>query len=122
MHKISTSVTFDKCNDLIMMKVRGIASAKDVVESYQRAHCYANKHKSKNILVDVSELEHRFAAIDIINIMPKVAHYIGDMNIARVVGFEGYMHDLFLQKIKRFDVNAENFECFKSAREWLSRL
>ncbi|MEI5637521.1 MULTISPECIES: hypothetical protein [unclassified Pseudoalteromonas] len=122
MHKISTSVTFDKCNDLIMMKVRGIASAKDVVESYQRAHSYANKHKSKNILVDVSELEHRFAAIDIINIMPKVAHYIGDMNIARVVGFEGYMHDLFLQKIKRFDINAENFECFKSAREWLSRL
>ena len=122
MHKISTSVTFDECNDLIMMKIRGIANANDVVSAYEKANLYAKKHNSSKVLVDVSELEHRFAAIDIVNIMPKVAHNFGNLHIARVVGFEGYMHDLFLQKIKRFNISAENFECFKSAREWLSRL
>lgn len=102
-----------------MMTLRGIASAQDVVDVYQIANGYAKTHNSSKILVDVSELEHRFAAIDIVNIMPKIAHYLTDLHIARVVGFEGYMHDLFLLKAKRFNVRAENFECFKSAKQWL---
>ncbi|WP_440056694.1 hypothetical protein ACSLBF_17585 (plasmid) [Pseudoalteromonas sp. T1lg65] len=121
MNKLSTSITYDHLNDLIMMKVRGVANANDVIAAYEKANLYAKKHNSSRILLDVSELEHRFAAIDIVNLMPQVVHYIRDLSVARVVGIKGYMHDLFLQKVKRFDVNAENFECFKTAREWLSK-
>ncbi|KAF7764507.1 hypothetical protein PCIT_b0527 [Pseudoalteromonas citrea] len=119
MSTLSTSITYDETTSLVMMTLRGTASAQDVVDVYQIANGYAKTHNSSKILVDVSDLEHRFAAIDIVNIMPKVAHYLRDISIARVVGFEGYMHDLFLQKAKRFNVDAENFECFKSAKQWL---
>lgn len=119
MSTLSTSITYDETTSLVMMTLRGTASAQDVVDVYQIANGYAKTHNSSKILVDVSNLEHRFAAIDIVNIMPKIAHCLRDLSIARVVGFEGYMHDLFLQKAKRFNVNAENFECFKSAKQWL---
>ncbi|TMO61014.1 hypothetical protein CWC18_12380 [Pseudoalteromonas aurantia] len=119
MSTLSTSITYDETTSLVMMTLRGTASAQDVVDVYQIANGYAKTHNSSKVLVDVSNLEHRFAAIDIVNIMPKIAHYLRDLSIARVVGFEGYMHDLFLQKAKRFNVNAENFECFKSAKQWL---
>ncbi|KZN46190.1 hypothetical protein L1077_09160 [Pseudoalteromonas luteoviolacea] len=120
MSALSTSITFDQTTSLILMTVRGKAGAEDVVNAYKAAKVYSEQHGSKKVLVDVSELEHKFAAIDIVNVMPKVAHYLTNMQIARVVGFEGYMHDLFLQKVKRFGIHAENFECFKSAKEWLS--
>lgn len=119
MSTLSTSITYDETTSLVMMTLRGTASAQDVVDVYQIAYGYAKTHNSSKLLVDVSELEHRFAAIDIVNIMPKIAHHLRDISIARVVGFEGYMHDLFLQKAKRFNVQAENFECFKSAKQWL---
>ncbi|KZN39067.1 hypothetical protein [Pseudoalteromonas luteoviolacea] len=120
MSLLSTSITYDKSTSLIMMTVRGRAGVEDVLNAYKAVQKYAESHGSNKVLVDVSELEHRFAAIDIVNVMPKVAHYVSNMQIARVVGFEGYMHDLFLQKVKRFGIHAENFECFKSAKEWLS--
>jgi hypothetical protein len=119
MSTLSTSIAYDETTSLVMMTLRGSASAQDVVEVYQIANGYAKTHNSSKVLVDVSDLEHKFAAIDIVNIMPKIAHNLKDLSIARVVGFEGYMHDLFLQKAKRFNVDAENFECFKSAKQWL---
>ncbi|MCG7534040.1 hypothetical protein [Pseudoalteromonas sp. OOF1S-7] len=121
MSTLSTSITYDETTTLIMMTLRGKAGVDDVVNAYRAANNYASKHQSSKLLVDVSELEHRFAAIDVVNIMPKVAHHVKNMKIARVVGIEGFMHDLFLQKVQRFGINAENFECFKSAKEWLSK-
>ncbi|MCO7190502.1 hypothetical protein CWB99_00305 [Pseudoalteromonas rubra] len=121
MSTLSTSITYDETTTLIMMTLRGKAGVDDVVNAYKAANSYASKHQSSKLLVDVSELEHRFAAIDVVNVMPKVAHHVKNMKIARVVGIEGFMHDLFLQKVQRFGINAENFECFKSAKEWLSK-
>ncbi|NOU50116.1 hypothetical protein HG263_06125 [Pseudoalteromonas sp. JBTF-M23] len=122
MSTLSTSITYDDTTSLILMTLRGCISADDVVSVYRIANDYAKAHNSSKILIDLSEVEHRFAAIDIVDFMPKVAHYMRDFTIARVVGFEGYMHDLILQKAKRYNVNAENFECFKTAKQWLCNL
>jgi hypothetical protein len=120
MNQFSTSITYDETTHLVMMTLRGKISAQDVIGVYRIAHEYAKSHDCHKVLVDVVELEHQFAAIDIINIMPSVAHYLNGMLVARVVGFSGYMHDLFLQKAKRFDIKAENFDCFKQAKHWLT--
>ena len=120
MSTLSTSITYDESTSLVMMTLRGVVSAEDVIKTYQRANTYAMNYKSTKLLIDVTELEHDFAAIDIVSLMPKVAHALHNIKLARVVSFNGYMHDLFLQKAKRFGITVENFDCFKTAKNWLS--
>ena len=120
MSTLSTSITYDESTSLVMMTLRGVVSAEDVIKTYQRANTYAMNYKSSKLLIDVTELEHDFAAIDIVSLMPKVAHALHNIKLARVVSFNGYMHDLFLQKAKRFGITIENFDCFKTAKNWLS--
>ncbi len=120
MSTLSTSITYDESTSLVMMTLRGVVSAEDVIKTYQRANTYAMNYQSSKLLIDVTELEHDFAAIDIVALMPKVAHALHNIKLARVVSFNGYMHDLFLQKAKRFGITVENFECFKTAKIWLS--
>ncbi|MFC0119514.1 hypothetical protein [Pseudoalteromonas xiamenensis] len=122
MNQFSTSITYDETTKLVMMTLRGKISAQDVISVYKIANEYAKSHDCTKVLIDVIELEHQFAAIDIVNIMPSVAHYLNGLVVARVVGFKGFMHDLFLQKAKRFDVVAENFDCFKQAKQWLGSI
>ncbi|MFC3034787.1 hypothetical protein ACFOEE_19965 [Pseudoalteromonas fenneropenaei] len=119
MSQFSTSITYDETTALVMMTLRGKITAQDVISVYKIANEYAKTHNCSKVLLDVVELEHKFAAIDIVDIMPKVAHYLNGMTVARVVGFRGYMHDLFLQKAKRFNITAENFDCFNQAKRWL---
>ncbi|WKD25842.1 hypothetical protein NDQ71_18685 [Pseudoalteromonas sp. KG3] len=102
-----------------MMTLRGTASAQDVMNFYQIAQQYVSIYGSNKLLVDVSELTHKFPASDLLTIMPAVSNRLANCFIARVVSFDGFMHDLFLQKAKRFDLKAENFECFTSAKNWL---
>lgn len=120
MQTLSTSITYDESTSLVMMTLRGVVTADDVIKTYQRANRYAQNYKSSKLLIDVTELEHNFAAIDIVSLMPKVANALQNMKLARVVSFDGYMHDLFLQKAKRFGITVENFDCFKTAKHWLS--
>lgn len=51
--------------------------------------------------------------------MPLIATSLETCVVARIVSFDGFMHDLFVQKAKRFEINAENFECFHKAKLWL---
>ncbi|CCQ10978.1 hypothetical protein PALB_18520 [Pseudoalteromonas luteoviolacea B = ATCC 29581] len=120
MNQFSTSITYDETTRLVMMTLRGKISAQDVISVYRIAHEYAKSHRCDKVLIDVVELEHQFAAIDIVQIMPSIAHYLKGLSVARVVGFKGFMHDLFMQKAQRFDIDAQNFDCFKQAKQWLS--
>jgi|TARA_R110001606_G_scaffold56537_4_gene137068 hypothetical protein len=102
-----------------MMTLRGTASAQDVMNFYQIAQQYVSIYGSNKLLVDVSELTHKFPASELLTIMPAVSQWLASCFIARVVSFDGFMHDLFLQKAQRFDIKAENFDCFNSAKNWL---
>ncbi|WP_394188945.1 hypothetical protein [Pseudoalteromonas atlantica] len=119
MSNISTCITFDASSSLIMMTLRGNASAQDVINFYQIAQQHVAIYGSNKLLVDVSEVTHNFPASDLLNVMPVISNWLKHCVVARVVSFDGYMHDLFLQKAKRFDITAENFECFRSAKTWL---
>ncbi|MFK3861063.1 hypothetical protein [Pseudoalteromonas rhizosphaerae] len=119
MSNVSTCITYDASTSLIMMTLRGTASAQDVMNFYQIAQQYVSIYGSNKLLVDVSELTHKFPASDLLTIMPAVSKWLSSCFIARVVSFDGFMHDLFLQKAQRFDIKAENFDCFNSAKNWL---
>lgn len=119
MSNVSTCITFDASASLIMMTLRGKASAQDVINFYQIAQQYVAMYGSNKLLVDVSDLQHDFPASDLLNIMPTISTWLKDCVIARIVSFDGFMHDLFLQKAKRFDIEAENFDCFRTAKSWL---
>lgn len=121
MTTLSTSIAYDHSSSLILMTLRGSVCAQGVIETYKRAKEYSSNYESYKVLVDVTELKHDFAAIDLVTFMPQVAHALKDINLARVVSYDGYMHDLFLQKAKRFGVKVENFECFQTAKQWLSK-
>ncbi|AXV67171.1 hypothetical protein D0907_17775 (plasmid) [Pseudoalteromonas lipolytica] len=119
MTNVSTCITYDASTSLVMMTLRGMASAQDVINFYQIAHQYSLLYGSDKILVDVSELTHNFEPADLFTIMPVVANTLKRAVIAIVVSFDGFMHDLFVQKAKRYNVHAENFECFQTAKNWL---
>ncbi|MCQ8878668.1 hypothetical protein NQT69_11705 [Pseudoalteromonas shioyasakiensis] len=119
MSNVSTCITFDASTSLIMMTLKGTASAQDVINFYQIAQQYGEMYSSNKLLVDVSELSHDFPASELLNIMPTISGWLKDYLIARIVSFDGFMHDLFLQKAKRFGIPAENFECFATAKSWL---
>lgn len=119
MSNVSTCITYDASTSLIMMTLRGTASAQDVMNFYQIAQQYVSIYGSNKLLVDVSELTHKFPASDLLTIMPAVSKWLSSCFIARVVSFDGFMHDLFLQKAQCFDIKAENFDCFNSAKNWL---
>jgi hypothetical protein len=51
--------------------------------------------------------------------MPVIANSLKRAVLAIVVSFDGFMHDLFVQKAKRYNLQAENFECFSKAKNWL---
>lgn len=119
MSNVSSCITYDASTSLIMMTLRGRASAQDVISFYQLAQQYSTVYSSNKLLVDVSELVHDFPASDLLKIMPVISTWLKTCVIARIVSFDGFMHDLFLQKAKRFEINAENFECFKKAKLWL---
>jgi len=119
MSNVSTCITFDASTSLIMMTLKGTASAQDVINFYQIAQQYGEMYSSNKLLVDVSELSHDFPASELLSIMPTISGWLKDYLIARIVSFDGFMHDLFLQKAKRFNIAAENFECFAAAKSWL---
>ncbi|MBB1365765.1 hypothetical protein H5154_05095 [Pseudoalteromonas sp. SR44-5] len=119
MSNVFTCITYDASTSLIMMTLRGTASAQDVMNFYQIAQQYVSIYGSNKLLVDVSELTHKFPASELLTIMPAVSQWLASCFIARVVSFDGFMHDLFLQKAQRFDIKAENFDCFNSAKNWL---
>ncbi|KPH58008.1 hypothetical protein AMS58_15455 [Pseudoalteromonas porphyrae] len=119
MSNVSTCITYDASTSLIMMTLRGTANAQDVITFYQIAEQYIGIYKCNKLLVDVSELKHDFPASDLLSIMPAISSWLKHCFIARIVSFDGFMHDLFLQKAKRFEITAENFECFRSAKHWL---
>lgn len=119
MSKVSTCIAFHASASLVMMTLRGTAQAQDVINFYQTARQYSAIYGSNKLLVDVSQLNHDFPASELLNIMPTISSWLKNCAVARVVSFDGFMHDLFLQKAHRFDITAENFECFSSARSWL---
>ena len=119
MPNVSTCITYDASTSLVMMTLRGTASAQDVINFYQIAHQYSLLYGSDKILVDVTELTHNFAPAELFNIMPVIAHSLKKACVAIVVSFDGFMHDLFVQKAKRYNLHAENFECFQKAKTWL---
>ncbi|WP_462181662.1 hypothetical protein [Pseudoalteromonas gelatinilytica] len=121
MPNVSTCITYDASTSLVMMTLRGTASAQDVINFYQIAHQYSVLYGSEKILVDVSELTHDFAPADLFTIMPVIANSLKRAVLAIVVSFDGFMHDLFVQKAKRYNLQAENFECFNKAKNWLVR-
>jgi len=121
MPNVSTCITYDASTSLVMMTLRGTASAQDVINFYQIAQQYSVLYGSDKILVDVSELTHNFAPADLFTIMPAVANSLKKAVVAIVVSFDGFMHDLFMQKAKRYNLQAENFECFNKAKNWLVR-
>jgi hypothetical protein len=120
MSTLFTSITYDESTSLVMMTLRGTVSAEDVLKTYQRANSYATNYKCSKILIDVTELDYDLAVIDIAALMPEVASELQNIKLARVVNFSGYRHDLFLQKAKHFGITVENFDCFRSAKLWLS--
>jgi len=119
MSNVSSCITYDASTSLIIMTLKGRASAQDVVTFYQLAQQYSTVYNSNKMLVDVSELVHDFPAIELLKIMPLIATSLETCVVARIVSFDGFMHDLFVQKAKRFEINAENFECFHKAKLWL---
>ncbi len=121
MSNVSTCITYDASTSLILMTLRGTASTQDVINFYQIAHQYSVLYGSEKILVDVSELTHNFGPADLFKIMPVIANSLSRVVIAIVVNFDGFMHDLFILKAKRYNLQAENFECYQMAKNWLVR-
>jgi hypothetical protein len=76
-------------------------------------------HVPEKILVDLSPSNTNFAPADLFTIMPVIANSLKRAVLAIVVSFDGFMHDLFVQKAKRYNLQAENFECFSKAKNWL---
>ncbi|WP_404344178.1 hypothetical protein [Pseudoalteromonas mariniglutinosa] len=119
MSNVSTCITYDASTSLILVTLKGTASAQDVINFYKIAQHYSVLYNSNRILVDVSQVTHQFPATDLLNIMPTIASWLKQTAIARVVSFDGFMNDLFVQKAKRFNLNTENFESVQTAKNWL---
>ena len=107
MPNVSTCITYDASTSLVMMTLRGTASAQDVI-IFTNCPTILSFIWVRKILVDVSELTHNFAPADLFTIMPEVANSLKEAVVAIVVSFDGFMHDLFMQKAKRYNLQAEN--------------
>ncbi|ATC97021.1 hypothetical protein [Pseudoalteromonas tunicata] len=121
MSEIITSISYDSSLDLVLVKLTGSATSTDVINNYHLIINYANERHCRKLLVDVTELRHRYAAVEVIDVILAIKHVLKDFKLARVVGFDGYLHDLLIQNAKRFALNAENFECFEQAKIWLEK-
>ena len=116
-----TKICLDKSSSFIEMTLKGEISAKEMTEVYQKANAHAQIFNVSKLLINVADLQHDFDAIDIVIQMPKIADSLNDIQLARVVGYRGFMHDLFLQKAQRFGIFVENFDSYESAKDWLSK-
>ena len=121
MSDIITSMSYDSSLNLVLVKLTGSASSTDVINNYHTIINFANERNSRKLLVDVTELRHRYAAVEVIDVMLAIKKDLTGFKLARVVGFDGYLHDLLIQNAKRFALDAENFECFKQAKIWLEK-
>ncbi|OUL58246.1 hypothetical protein [Pseudoalteromonas ulvae] len=121
MSDIITSISYDESLHLVLVKLTGTASSTDVIRNYDVITRYAHARQCQKLLIDVTELRHRYAAVEVIDVILAIKDKLAGFHVARVVGFDGYLHDLLLQNAKRFSLNAENFECFKKAKNWLEK-
>jgi len=120
MSKIITNLSYDACENLVMVKLFGAANVDDVVKIYKNITEFAKLNHTNKLLVDVIDLEHTYPAIDVINLIVQIETLLKGFKLARIIGFKGFHHDLVLQKAKRFNVFAENFDCSKKAKLWLN--
>lgn len=121
MSDIITSISYDESLNLVLVKLTGTATSTDVIRNYDVITGYAQARQCQKLLIDVTELRHRYAAVEVIDVILAIKDKLAGFHVARVVGFDGYLHDLLLQNAKRFSLNAENFECFKKAKNWLEK-
>ncbi|MBE0366021.1 hypothetical protein PULV_b0747 [Pseudoalteromonas ulvae UL12] len=121
MSDIITSISYDESLHLVLVKLTGTASSTDVIRNYDVITRYAHARQCQKLLIDVTELRHRYAAVEVIDVILAIKDKLAGYAVARVVGFDGYLHDLLIQNAKRFSLNAENFECFKKAKNWLEK-
>jgi len=120
MSKLITNLSYDDSENLVMVKLFGAANVEDVVNIYKRITEFAKFNSTDKLLVDVIELEHQYPAIEVINLVVQIESILKGFKVARIIGFKGFHHDLVLQKAKRFNVHAENFDCSKKAKHWLN--
>jgi len=120
MSKLITNLSYDEAENLVMVKLFGKANVVDVVNIYKKITQFAAQNSSHKLLVDVVELEHQYPAIEVINLVVQIEALLKGFKVARIIGFRGFHHDLVLQKAKRFNVYAENFDCSKKAKHWLN--
>ena len=121
MSDIITSISYDESLHLVLVKLTGTASSTDVIRNYDVITRYAHARQCQKLLIDVTELRHRYAAVEVIDVILAIKDKLAGYAVARVVGFDGYLHDLLIQNAKRFSLYAENFECFKKAKNWLEK-
>ena len=121
MSDIITSISYDESLHLVLVKLTGTATSTDVIRNYDVITRYAHARQCQKLLIDVTELRHRYAAVEVIDVILAIKDKLAGYAVARVVGFDGYLHDLLIQNAKRFSLNAENFECFKKAKNWLEK-
>jgi len=120
MSKLITNLSYDGSENLVMVKLFGAANVGDIVNIYKKITTFAKINSSHKLLVDVVELEHQYPAIEVINLVVQIEEILKGFKVARIIGFKGFHHDLVLQKAKRFNVHAENFNCCKTAKDWLN--
>ena len=121
MSDIITSISYDESLDLVLVKLTGTATSSDVIRNYDVITGYAQARQCQKLLIDVTELRHRYAAVEVIDVILGIKDKLAGFHVERVVGFDGYLHDLLLQNAKRFSLNAENFKCKKKAKNWLEK-
>ncbi len=119
MSNVVVSISYDASTELVMVTLRGIAVAQDVIRSLDAIAGFVEQYSASKVLIDATEFEHGYPAIEIIDVVSHAAKRLSDLIVARVVNCRGYMDDLLLQKARRFQINAQNFESFCSAKQWL---
>ena len=120
MSNLITNLSYDASENLVMVKLFSTANVEDVVSIYKKITEYVKLNATNKLLVDVIELEHKYPAIEVINLVVQITSILQVFKVASIIGFKGFNHDLVLQKAKRLNVYAENFDCSKKAKHWLN--
>ncbi|MCG7565750.1 hypothetical protein MHM95_05555 [Pseudoalteromonas sp. CnMc7-15] len=121
-NSVVASLSYCAEENIVCATMRGKAQSIDVLNNANAIIEFANSYNAKAVLIDVREFEHAYAKDEFIDVCNKLAPLLGQLIIARVVSYQGFMHELVTQKVRELGVRVRNFDCQEQARNWLRPL
>lgn len=105
---------------LLSVKVKGHASAIDMLNSYFEAIDTAKTERVEKILIDMRDLHMAYESFDMLNVMHILEKRLTSFKVARLVNNQ-FGKNAFLQEIaSNKKLLLRNFRCENEANTWLS--